>query len=417
LGWFWWFWVRWEEHTHETPWRQIVPWFAAHILHLSHRIAVSHFTGDATYDHVKILCFVIIAALAAAIWSALDRNRADYAKLYRWVRWYVRFVVALTMLGFGVYKVVPVQMPPPDLATLMQPFGDIAPFRQLVNFMGSSAGYEIFCGLVEMTGGILLLIPGLTSLGAVVTLGALANVFILTTFYDWGVKLGVVHLILLTSFLLLPDVPRILNLFVLNRGTHPERRRPIVQRRWLNYSLWGIQWALGIYIIAMMFSGGIKHVRAVDSVPTSNPLYGIWKVDEFTADGQLRAPLLSDDLRWQRVIFDGQPAVPEQAIATIQDMSGQFWPYVVTADTKNGTLSLRSPGKTEPIGFQFSVHRLAKGDGKAELTYNRVSPDAMILEGPMNGHQLRMTLKKEDRQFIVKTRGFHWIIEDTDVFF
>jgi hypothetical protein len=33
----------------------------------------------------------------------------------------------------------------------------------------------------------------------------------------------------------------------------------------------------------------------------------------------------------------------------------------------------------------------------------------------MNGHRLRVMLQKEERQFILRTRGFHWIIENKDV--
>jgi len=53
------------------------------------------------------------------------------------------------------------------------------------------------------------------------------NVFMMSAFYDISVKLGVAHLILLASFLLLPDVPRFVNLFVLNRSVELEHRRPL----------------------------------------------------------------------------------------------------------------------------------------------------------------------------------------------
>ena len=33
----------------------------------------------------------------------------------------------------------------------------------------------------------------------------------------------------------------------------------------------------------------------------------------------------------------------------------------------------------------------------------------------MKGHRLRVILKKEERHFVLKTRGFHWIIEEKDM--
>jgi len=91
----------------------------------------------------------------------IDRKRSrTYSTLNQWARWYVRVVLAYTMIGFGTIKVIPVQMFPPSLGTLIQPFGDLGPGPLLWNFMGASSGYEIFCGLTETLGGVLLLVPG-----------------------------------------------------------------------------------------------------------------------------------------------------------------------------------------------------------------------------------------------------------------
>src|ERR1700730_1138406 len=412
LGWFWWFWVRWEEHTYETPWRQLVPWVSAHV-RLRYPVSVG-FGGDSTYEYVKVLCFVFIAALATIVWSVIDRKRVAYTRLNQCVRFYVRLVVAYTMIGFGTLKVIPVQAPFPDLVTLMQPFGDLGANRIFWTFLGTSAGYMVFAGLVETLGGVLLLIPGMTTLGALVSLGALVAVFTQSGFYGVPVVLGVAHLILLALFLVLPDLRRLINLFVLNRVADPQPSPPLLRRRWANYSLWGIQWGLGIYLIAMMLSRGLTETRLRSSVPVTTPLYGLWKVNEFTANGQVHPPILTDNLRWQRVIFDSDTRLSPRMIATIQDMDGQFCPYVATLDKNTSTLSLSSPSKTELIEFQLLIHTQVGGQGQAQLNYNRLSPDAMILEGLMNGNRFRVTLKKEERQFALKTLGFHWIT-DKDV--
>jgi hypothetical protein len=125
-------------------------------------------------------------------------------------------------------------------------------------------------------------------------------------------------------------------------------------------------------------------------------------------------PLLTDTLRWQRVIFDSRPGLSPKMIATIQEMNGQFSPpYIVTADTSNSTLSWMSPRNAELTAIRWNP-QLALGQD-AQLSYNRQSRDAMIVEGTMNAHRLRVRLKREDRQFALKTRGFHWIIEDKDL--
>src|SRR5207302_4325441 len=197
-----------------------VPWVRAHVLHLRYAITVFpevNGGSDTTSDYVKALCFVLIAAVATIAWSLLDRRRLAYSALNQWLRVCVRLVLACAMFVYGGGKVIPTQMPYPSLSTLMQPVGDLTPYRLSWSFIGASPGYQIFAGAVEVLGGILLLIPGLTTLGALVSLGTLANVFMLNVGYGIPVKFLAAHFMLCAVFLLLPDLRRLANLLLLNR--------------------------------------------------------------------------------------------------------------------------------------------------------------------------------------------------------
>src|SRR5215472_7414703 len=80
--------------AYEALWHKIVPWFAAHILHLSYPITVFTSAGsDTTYEYVKVVCYALVAALATLVWSVLDRKRAEYSKLDQWIRFYVRLTL------------------------------------------------------------------------------------------------------------------------------------------------------------------------------------------------------------------------------------------------------------------------------------------------------------------------------------
>jgi uncharacterized membrane protein YphA (DoxX/SURF4 family) len=372
---------------------------------------------DTTYDFVKVFCLLLTAVLATVIWSLIDRRRSTYAKLDQWLRLYLRALLAITMIGFGTYKIVLLQAQPPDLITLMQPYGDLGPGRLFWTFLGSSEGYKIFAGVVETLGGVLLLVPGFATVGAMVSLGALVAVFTEAGFYGAGVKLPVGHLILLASFLILPDAPRLIDLLVLNRRIEPQPRLLLFSRRWMNYSLWALQWAAGLYAAMTMLSAGYKSVRLRNSVSEITPLRGIWKVDEFKWDGEIRPPLLTDSLRWQRLIFDTNPSLASRAIATIQQMDGQFAPaYMAVVGANDSSLSLRTPSTAEMEATRAQLmHTRAGGAGNAELSYKRPSQGVMILDGLMNGHRLEVTLQKEERQFLVQTIQFHWIRENEDI--
>jgi hypothetical protein len=191
----------------------------------------------------------------------------------------------------------------------------------------------------------------------------------------------------------------------------------------LNYSLWGIPWAVGAYIILLMVSHGRTLMNEIKSLPVKTPLYGIWRVDEFTADGQVRPPLLTDNLRWQRVIFDCAPAlvfkgVPERMVTTIQEMNGQFSPYVASVDTKNSILSLRSPSSEDLSTLaRFFIHTNFREHENNDLHYNRLSPDTVLLDGVVDGHRLLVRLSKEEREFALREIRFRWVVEDKDIHF
>jgi len=230
--------------VYEAVWHRIVPWVGAHLLHLRYPITVfPEIAGgtDTTYDNVRSLCFVLIAALVTLLWAAIDRGRTAYPRLHQWLRWYVRVVLACAMLSYGANKIIPAQMPSPSLTTLMTPFGDLTPYRLSWSFIGTSPVYQVFAGSVEMLGGILLLIPGLTTLGALVSLGALSNVFMLDAGYGIPVKLWALHLALCAGFLLAPDLDRLANLLVFNRAVAPAAQQPLFRGRWVNGAAWALQ--------------------------------------------------------------------------------------------------------------------------------------------------------------------------------
>jgi hypothetical protein len=330
----------------EAVWDKTIPWFAVHILRLSHPVTPGRVGGDTTFDHMKILFFVLIAALATIVWSALGRKRSTYSKLNGWIRVYVRLTLASALFFYGAAKVIPTQMFPPNLITLTQPFGDVTPYRLLWGFMGSSPWYESLCGVVEMLGGVLLLIPTMTTLGALVSLAAIFQVLALDTSYNVPIKLWAAHLILFAAFLLLPDVPRLVRLFVLNRGAGPGHRPPLFGRRRWNYIAWGIQWTLGIYFFVTSLCASGAYMHRVNSARRESPLYGIWRVEEFVADGQARLPYPTDNLRWQRVVFDYEPDLLDlhQMLATIQGMNGEPSPYVVTINEQGANLDFTRLG-------------------------------------------------------------------------
>jgi hypothetical protein len=47
-------------------------------------------------------------------------------------------------------------------------------------------------------------------------------------------------------------------------------------------------------------------------------LYGIWQVDGFSVGGYRRDPLLTDELRWRRVVFDRPFLISDPVMVIVQ---------------------------------------------------------------------------------------------------
>ncbi len=190
-------------------WRKLVEWVAAHVFHLTGAVAVYpqvNGSGDTTLDYIHVLCMAVVAAIATAVWSILDRKRTEYRRLHAWLRVLVRYALAFTLFSYGFAKVFPLQFQPPGLNRLMEPFHDFSPMGVLWTFMGASMAYTIFAGASEVLGGALLLFRRTTLLGALVSAAVMLNVVMLNYCYDVPVKLYSTHLLLMAVFLTAPDL-------------------------------------------------------------------------------------------------------------------------------------------------------------------------------------------------------------------
>lgn len=235
----------------------IIPWIGTHILHLSRPVTVfTNGSGDTTYDWILVLTNIAIAIGATAVWSLLDRRRASYSRLYAWLHLVVRLLLGFELLTYGFDKVIPVQFGQLTPSLLAAPFGTLSPMGVLWASMAASTGYTIFTGSVEVVAGILLFIPRLTTLGALVTLVSMSNVFALNLFYDVPVKLLSFHLLLLAIFLLLPDFPRLANLLVFNRPAAPSMMPSLATNLRIDRAVLLASWALGV-----VFATAVVHTK------------------------------------------------------------------------------------------------------------------------------------------------------------
>lgn len=377
---------------YDVLWRALVPWVAQHVLHVSYPVNyVLTGSGDTSYAWVQNLIFCVLAITATAIWSVLDRERTNYEHLHHWLRLYVRIYVGGVMISYGAFKVIQSQFPAPNLSRLVQPYGESSPMGLLWTFMGTSYTYNLFTGAAEIVGGALLIIPAFATLGALVTIAAMGNVFILNMAYDVPVKLFSFNLIAMAVFILLPDTERLVNVFVLNRPTEARIPYALFKRVWLNSAILWLQLILLTAFLGFFLFQSWQQRQAYLGARVSESLFGIWSVHEYKVDGQVRPLAFNDASRWHRVIFEYSSRIGVQFIDAPLDR------FSMELDEHNRTISLSS--RDNP-------------DWKAKLHYEILPPNEMILKGEVDKHPVEMRLERRElATFRLLNRGFHWISE------
>lgn len=348
-------------------------------------------SGDTTWNYMQIVCFLIVSLIATLLWSLLDRRRTHYAKLWQWLRVYLRFTLAAALISYGAVKVIKAQFPDLTMDVLAQPLGDSSPMGLLWKFMGASWLFNVFTGAAEMLSGLLLTLRRTTLLGALVSIAVLSNVVVINLSYDVPVKLYSMHLLAMAVCLALPDVRRLMNLFWFNRPVAAAAQPSLFATAGRNRAATFIASALVIAFAGWSLLEAYRDRQEIHAPEARSPLHGLWNVEELEVNGQVRPPVLSDADRWRRLIFD------RPDLLVIQLTSDARARYQLELDADKKTLSLTKRSDTQ---------------WRAQLAYERENEEQLLLEGDFGKEKIRARLRRvETVQYPLASRGFHWINE------
>ena len=379
------------EEQYSELWHEPVPWVGEQVFGAEVKFRPGG-SGDTTYNYVQLFCFLVLALAAAAVWTILDRKRPSYARLHEWMRVYVRFFLAATMISYGAIKIIPVQMGPPWLGKLIQPIGEGSPMGLAWTFMGASDSYMIFTGAAEMLGGLLLCFRRTTLLGALVSAGVMSNVVMMNFSYDVPVKLFSSHLFLMALFLAAPALRRLLDLFVLNRPVPPAEDRPLFASRGRHRAALVFRTAFVLFVTVTSLQQAYKAYREYRVNLPKPRAHGIWEVEALSIDGQVRPLLVTDEAVWRRVIFE--------------------WPGVVGIQRVSDARPVYYQLKRVKGPYQLEMTAGADPEPQGRLSYRMVSPQVLTVESELEGKRIAGRFRRVDEtRFRLVSRGFNWINE------
>jgi len=370
-------WVAW-------PLAKLAHWAGVHVFHLSGDAADWHPTGsgDTAMNYVVAACIFALAVVGTGIWSAIDERRGgrrEYRTAYAWLRLALRFTLAVTLLAYGFAKVFPGQFGlTPSLRDLNETYGDSTPMHVLWFFMGMSRPYTIFGGMAEVVPGVLLLFRRTSTVGLLGAATVMANVVAMNFCYDVPVKLYSAHLLLMSVFLLLPDLRPMWAFFV---RRHEAQLTGVWLPRWerkpLRVGAHVLQ-GMVVFACAWAFVGGAYTQRALPDTPA--PLRGVWAVDA----------------------LEGWPAGDRPR------------GFVLDNDRSATVLWENGPRKYFPVKYDVGRHevRFTKQEKDTLLRWDSADPHKAELRGTWMGAPVVVSMHRSNPDvYPLQARGFHWVQE------
>jgi hypothetical protein len=370
----------------QKPWHWLTMWFAESVLGVGTPATQSNGSGDRLYDWVFFLVLLIASALGAVLWSVLDRKRKAYPRLATGMWIALRYLLAWTLLSYATVKIFSSQFPLPSPSRLDQRLGDISPMRLMWMFQGYSQPYTFFGGCAEALAGVLLLWRRTATVGALVAMAVMTNVVMLNLCYDVCVKLYSMQLLVIAIVIAMPQLRRVARALL---GHAVAEVPPRVRSSRLRERARLVAKLVTISLIAYPLYERAR--RILDNDPAPHELFGIWRVEAWTVDGE-QAPA-----RWRKLCFNQSSTV------------------VVTDREQRVPLT----SSVLPAAQAVAVKPMDKPDPKANLDiphgptlwhYAHPERERLVIDRLEGGKRLRITLTREPEPLLM-TRGFHWINE------
>ncbi len=281
--------VMWRGFSNFLNWplNQLLVFSGHHIFHVKNMPPHWHVAdrGDALGNWILVKLLFVGSTLGGLVWTGIARlrgsQRAEYNTLLAWLRFLLRLTVGFFMVGYGMIKVFPLQMPPISVAVLNQPLGLMTPKALLWALVGLYPAYESVCGVLEVIAGTLVLFRRTALAGALICIFIMSNVVLYNFFFGVTVKLFALNLLLVEIFIVLPDAKPLFAFFWRHQAAAqtgiwtPPLTHPAI-RQYVHFM--EVIFIVASFTINPLFDGIIwQHARNIARI--QSPLLGAWHLD------------------------------------------------------------------------------------------------------------------------------------------
>lgn len=279
--------------------------YSRYVFNLS-RYAPHFFGAQDTF--LNWLVVAIIAVIGSVIWTVRDTATTNYTPLYYWLRVALRYRLAVGLIAYGFLKLFPLQAPLPSLSNLNTAYGDHSAWKLFSLTLGIVPSYQSFLGGVELLGGLLLLYRRTATIGTLIILPFLGNVFFSNLAYEGGEYVYSGLLLTFALVLFAFDAVRLFRLLSLELPAAPNRFHPIFLEQWQRYGRLGLK--VGFVLFAVVIYGYSTYAAyrrgpvRFPQTPGLPGVAGIYNVSEFRVGNKTLPYSKTDPIRWQDVVFE-----------------------------------------------------------------------------------------------------------------
>lgn len=353
-----------------------------------------------------------IALAGALLWRGrrhLSNESAD--NIYYWLRVVLRYRLAFILIGYGLIKVFPLQMPFPSISNLHTNYGDFLPWKIYFHTVGVAPNYEAFLGAVEVLAGLLLFHRNTVTFGTGIVIGFIGNVLIANISYELGSHVLAAYIVLASLFLFAHDIPRLYRLLALGKPTTAENFQPVFSQAAKRFRWTGKTFSLFLTLLLALAA-----VHNYYSDPYIRPkgkgipgITGFYNVKSFVFNNDTIPYTQTDPRRWQNVVFeewatisikDARPVILDSSVhhnVNVRDIDrvyesagvGDRRYYNLNIDKASGQLQLQNKNPH---------HR-----SETYMLHHVVNPDATISVKGINekGDSIHATLEKINRKYML----------------
>ena len=373
-------------------WTPLIEWVGIHVLKTNEISILPNGSWDTTWNYVQVFTISVVAGTGTVIWTIVDR-RTHYRELFYALTVGLRYFVAVTLIRYGLAKMVHIQFP---LATeaLLRTYLDSSPMGLLWTFMSFSPAYNFFTGCAEALGGFLLFFRPTKMIGALLNLAVLSNIVMLNFTYDVPVKLFSSHLLIMNIVLLIPDLSRLIDFFILNRPTAASLSLFQLKRKNSRIVYFVSKSAFVVTLLTSNIVTAMQHHRQTypDRAALS-PFGGVYEVGHHIINHDTLSLVGNDTKRWKKLTVSWKAYLEHETI-DIQYMDGAHLRSYLACDTSKKQMKFVSLDSTTVYDFGYMY-----------------AGDNCQLKGLVNNDSVTISMRKITSHSELLERRFHWINE------